>query len=175
MGYAETIASYSGCRRYHARRLCWRSRCVHRTDDDFLSCRPVVFYLAQEAERHPDCSPETADGVTATFRVVDSHSPTEDTVDATFGEQQVTVTGSMDPENCNEPTLESVGYNADAGRITLIVGEYSPYGETATVECGNASYDFQCVVTVDEGQPSVVKVTYDHPERGDQLFTVERE
>ena len=118
---------------------------------------------------------KTADGVTATFRVVDSHFPTEDTVDATFGEQQVTVTGSMDSENCNKPTLESVGYNADAGRITLIVGEYSPYGETATVECGNASYDFQCVVTVDEGQPSVVTVTYDHPERGDQLFTVERE
>ncbi len=96
-------------------------------------------------------------------------------MDATFGTQQVTVTGSMDPAHCNEPALESVGYDADAGRVTLIVGEDSPYGETATVECGNASYDFRCVVTVDEGRPSVVAVTYDHPESDDQTFTVERD
>ncbi|MFB6197527.1 MAG: hypothetical protein ABEI52_04565, partial [Halobacteriaceae archaeon] len=118
---------------------------------------------------------KSADDVTATFRVVDGHSPTEDTVAATFGEQRVTVTGSMDPASCNKPTLASVGYDADAGRITLVVGEYSPYGETATVECGNASYDFRCIVTVDEGRPSVVEVTYDHPESDDQTFTVERD
>lgn len=137
-----------------------------------------------DPDRSPSSSPEkpkdtptavrkTAEGVTATFRVVDGHSPTEDTVDATFGEQQVTVTGSMDPENCNEPTLESVGY--DAGSVSLVVGEYSPYGETATVECANASYDFRCVVTVNEGRPSVVEVTYDYPESEDQMFIVERD
>lgn len=118
---------------------------------------------------------KTADGVTATFQIVDGHSPTEDTVDATFDEQQITVTGSMDPASCNEPTLESVSTDADTGRVTLVVVEYSRYGETATVECGNASYDFQCIVTVHEGRPSVVEVTYDHPGSNDQTFTIKRD
>lgn len=139
-----------------------------------------------DSDRSPSTSPEkpkdtpttvrkTADGVTAIFRVIDGHSPTEDTVDATFDEQQVTVTGSMDPASCNEPTLESVSTDADTGRVTLVVGEYSRYSETATVKCGNASYDFRCVVTVDEGRPSVVEVTYDRPESDDRTFTVERD
>ncbi|MBV0926279.1 hypothetical protein KTS45_18895 [Halomicroarcula limicola] len=123
----------------------------------------------------PTAIQQTADGVTATFRVVDSHAPTEEDVNATFDGQHVTVTGSMDPAHCNEPTLESVGYTVDAGRLTLVVGEYSPYDETATVECGNASYDFRCVVTVAEGQPRVVEVAYETPGSDDRVFTVDRE
>ncbi|WP_135305997.1 hypothetical protein [Haloarcula amylovorans] len=122
----------------------------------------------------PTAIQQTAAGVTATFRVVDSHAPTEEDVNATFNGQHVTVTGSMDPARCNKPTLESVSYAVDAGRLTLVVGEYSPYGETATVECGNASYDFRCVVTVTEGQPHVIEVTYDTPESADHVFTVDR-
>ena len=87
----------------------------------------------------------------------------------------MTVTGTTDPEGCNEPTLASVRYAPPKGRIDLVVGESSPYGETATVECGNASYDFRSVVTVDEGQPTVVAVTYDHPTNEDQAFTLHRD
>lgn len=118
---------------------------------------------------------KTADGVAATFQVVDGHRPTEDTAQADFGDGKVTVTGTMDPEGCNEPTLSSVSYAPSEGRIDLVVGESSPYGETATIECGNASYDFRSVVTVDEGRPTVVEVTYDHPTNEDQTFTLERE
>lgn len=147
---------------------------------------PTEPTTSTDSDRSPSASSEklidtqtavrkTAEHVTATFRVVDGHSPTEDTVAATFGEQRVTVTGSMDPASCNKPTLTSVGYDVDAGRITLVVGEYSPHGETATVVCDNVSYDFRCSVTVDEGRASVVEVTYDHPESDDQTFTVERD
>lgn len=118
---------------------------------------------------------KTADGVTATFRIVDGHQPTEDTAHADFSEGNVTVTGTMDPVGCNEPTLASVSYAPSKSRIDLVVGESSPYGETATVECGNASFDFQSVVTVDEGQPTVVVVTYDHPTNEDQTFTLRQD
>lgn len=119
---------------------------------------------------------KTADGVAATFRVVGSRGhPIEETLDATFDGGEVTVTGSVDPDGCNEPTLSSVEYDASSGRIHLVVGEYSPYGETATIECGNAIYDFRSVVTVEEGEPSVVEVRYDHPTREDSTFTVARD
>lgn len=66
----------------------------------------------------------TGAGVTATFQIFGGHSPTDDTVEATFSDQQVTVTGSMDPAGCNEPMLKSVGY--DFGRIELVNRQYSP-------------------------------------------------
>jgi hypothetical protein len=118
----------------------------------------------------------TADGVEATFRVVGSGgTPIEEEVDATFDGDEVTVTGSIDPAGCNKPTLDAVSYDSAAGRVELVVGETNPYGETATVECGNARYDFRSVVTVEEGTPNAVAVTYDRPGRDDQTFTFERE
>lgn len=121
----------------------------------------------------PTAVRKTADAVAATFRVVGSHAPTEDSVEAAFDGDEVTVTGSIDPAGCNEPTLDAVSYDTGAGRVELVVGQSDPYGETATVECGNASYDFRSVVTVEGGDPRVVDVTYDRPNREDRTFTVE--
>jgi hypothetical protein len=123
----------------------------------------------------PTASPAqvTDDGVTATFRVVDSGRPTEASVDATFDGRDVTVTGTMDPEGCNEPVLDSVSYDQEAATVELVVTTEDQY-PTLSVECGNASYDYRSVVTVDDGTPATVVVVHDHNERSDQRFTVER-
>lgn len=129
-----------------------------------------------KSKQTPTAVRKTADGVSATFRVVGSRgAPLEESVDATFDGNEVTLTGSIDPAGCNEPTLESVDYDASAGRVILVVGEVDPYADsTVTAECGNAVYEFRSAVTVDEGTPTVVTVTYDGPS-DDQTFTVERD
>lgn len=118
---------------------------------------------------------KTDNGIRATFQIITSHTPTADTVDATFGDQKITVTGTMDPANCNEPTLESVSYDATAERITLTVGESSPYDGTPDIVCDNASFDFRCEVTSQGGQLSVVEVIYDHPHSDNQTFVIRRD
>lgn len=116
----------------------------------------------------------TADGITATFRVVDGHAPTDDTASATFEADRVTVTGTVDPSGCNRPTLTAIRYDAADGIVHLEIGGESPYGETATVECGNASFDYRCVLSPDHGRPTVVEVAHDYERRDARSFTLER-
>lgn len=117
----------------------------------------------------------TADGVTASFRVVDGHAPTDDTASATFDGETVTVTGTMDPSGCNRPTLAGLRYDADDGVVHLAVGGASPYGETATVECGNASYDYRCSLSVSRGAPEAVELRHSYDGKDDRSFTLVRE
>ncbi len=115
----------------------------------------------------------TADGIAATFRVVDSHAPTDDTASASFNGSEVLVQGTMDPSGCNRPTLDTIRYNAADGVIHLKIGGKSPYGETATVECGNASYDYRCRLTVDQSQPEAVEVVHDYAGKQIRSFLLE--
>ncbi|MEF8799610.1 MAG: hypothetical protein V5A56_01060 [Halolamina sp.] len=118
---------------------------------------------------------KTADGITATFSVVDGHAPTDDTASATFEDERVTVTGTMDPSGCNRPVLTAVRYNSTDGVIHLDIGGKSPYGETATVECGNASYDYRCVLSVSQGEPEAVEVIHNYDGRDNRSFNLVRE
>lgn len=117
---------------------------------------------------------QTADGITATFQVVDGHAPTDDTANASFEETQVTVTGTMDPSGCNRPILSSVRYNTVDSVIHLRIGGESPHGQTADVECGNASFDYRSVLSVDSGRPTAVEVVHDYEDKAVQSFTLER-
>lgn len=116
----------------------------------------------------------TANGLTATFQVVDSHAPTDDTASATFDDGQVTVNGTMDPSGCNRPTLSTVNYNSADGVIHLLIGGESPYGSTETVECGNASFDYRSVLTADSGSPEAVEVVHNYEGKDDRSFNLER-
>lgn len=115
----------------------------------------------------------TAEGVDATFRVVDGHAPTDDTADATFEGGEVVVTGSMDPAGCRRPALSSVAYDRESGTVRLVVGSERRY-ETVTVECGNASYDYRCVVRVEDGTPTRAEVVHDRHDGEDSTFVTER-
>ncbi len=117
-------------------------------------------------------SRRTAEGLAATLRVVDGHAPTDDTATATFGADRVIVTGTMDPSGCDRPVLTGVGYDPDDGTVRMVVGGESPYG-TAEVECGNASFDYRCVLSVDRGRPAVVAVVHDYGGETER-FTLER-
>ena len=114
----------------------------------------------------------TAEGVTATFRVVDGRAPVDDTAAATFEAERVIVTGTMDPSGCDRPIPTEVGFDPDDGAVRLVVGGNSPY-ETADVECGNASFDYRCVVSVDRGEPESVVVVHDSGD-GSERFVIER-
>jgi hypothetical protein len=118
----------------------------------------------------------TGDGVAANFRVVDGHEPTADAAGATFDGGTVTVTGTGDPTGCNRPTLSSVQYNSLGRVVVLTVGETSPYGETATVVCGNASYDYRCEVTVDadEDPPEAVDLLHHYDGKENRSFDLTR-
>lgn len=117
---------------------------------------------------------QTTDGVEATFEVIEGHAPTDDAASATFREKQVTVTGTMDPTGCNRPALESVRYNPTGGVIRLLIGGTSPYGSMATVECGNASFDYRSVLSVNEGRPTAVEVVHNYSGKDNQSFNLER-
>lgn len=116
----------------------------------------------------------TSDGVTATFRVVDGHTPTDDTASAAFDGGAVTVTGTADPTECNRPTLSNVRYNSRDRVVVLAIGESSPYGETATIECANASYDYRCELTVDadEDTPQAVDLVHHYDGKDDRSFAL---
>ena len=116
----------------------------------------------------------TAEGVAASFRVVDGHAPTDATAGATFDGARVVVTGTMDPAGCRRPALSSVRFDAASDTVHLVVGTAARYGETATVECGNASFDYRSVVTVADGTPTTVTVVHDHHDGDDRTFTLER-
>lgn len=115
---------------------------------------------------------EHSAGVTTAFRIVDGHRPTEASAAARFDAGRVVVTGTMDPAGCREPILDAVEWRRKAGRIRLVVGTASPYGPTASVECGNASYDYRCTVSVESGAPRVVEVVHAHANREDQTFVL---
>jgi len=117
----------------------------------------------------------TRTGVEASFEVVDGHQPTDPTAAARFEADRVIVTGTMDPGGCREPILGSVAYDRPAGRLRLVVDTESPYGPTATVECGNASYDYRCTVSVEDGTPAVVEVVHAHEGRDDRTFVLRDE
>lgn len=117
----------------------------------------------------------TTNGLAATFQVVDSHTPTDDTASATFDDGEVTVTGTMDPSGCNRPTLSTVNYNSADGVVHLLIGEESPYDSTETVECGNASFDYRCVLTADSGSPEAVEVVHNHEGKDNRSFNLERD
>lgn len=117
----------------------------------------------------------TTDQVAATFQVVDSHTPTEDTASATFDGTEVTVTGTMDPSNCNRPALTDVRYNTMDAVLHVSVGGEARFGETATVECGNASYDYRCTFTVDDGSPEAVELVYAYEGKDNRSFNLVRE
>lgn len=114
----------------------------------------------------------TAEGVRATFRVVDGHRPTDDAVRATFESSRVVVTGTMDPKNCRRPTLSTVGL--DSGVLRLVVGGEPRYPDQ-NVECGNASYDYRCVASVDGEMPTRLDVVHDYHGDDQRTFTVENE
>lgn len=116
----------------------------------------------------------TADGVAVTFEVLDVHAPTEETASAQFADDRVTVTGSVDPAGCRRPSLTGVGYDPADGRVRLVVGSASTYGPTATVECGNASFDYEAVATIERGRPTAAAVVHDHHEGDDRTFAFER-
>lgn len=116
----------------------------------------------------------TAEDVTATFRVVDGHEPTDDAASATFEDTAVTVTGTMDPAGCNRPVLGTVRYSAADGVVHLAVGTNSPHGPTPTVECGNASFDYRCELAVDRGPLEAVEVLHDYRGKDGRSFTLER-
>lgn len=117
----------------------------------------------------------TTDHVEATFQVVDSHTPTEDTASATFDGTEVTVTGTMDPSNCNRPALTDVRYNTNDAVLHVSVGGEARFGETATVECGNASYDYRSTLTVDSGSPEAVELIYAYEGKDNRSFNLVRE
>lgn len=117
----------------------------------------------------------TAEGITASFHVVDGHAPTEDTASATFDDEQVTVTGTMDPSGCNRPMLSAVRYNATDGVIHLRIGGESQYGTTATVECGNASFDYRSVLSTDRGRPTTVELVHIYQGKDNQSFNLEHD
>jgi hypothetical protein len=112
----------------------------------------------------------TGDGLRATFRIVDVHAPAEERASATFEDDRVVVTGTVDPGGCRRPTLGSVGHDGET--VSLVVVEAWRFGPTATVECGNASFDYRGVVT--GGSPSTVAVIHEHHEDDDRAFTFER-
>lgn len=116
----------------------------------------------------------TADGVEATFRVVDAHRPTADDASATFDDGRVTVTGTTNPSGCRRPTLGAVRYDVPDGVVHLQVGTESRYGPTATVVCDDASFDYRGVLTVERGQPAVVEVVHDYRGSDDRTFVLER-
>lgn len=144
--------------------------CLSRDDD--AGGRPATI---RPLEDDSDVATATGEGVTARFRVVGGHAPTDDAASATFDGQQMAVSGTMDPSDCNRPSLSSVRYERTAKTVHLRIGGESPYGTDATVECDNASYDFRCVLAVDRGQPAAVEVVYDYRGKADREFTLERE
>lgn len=116
----------------------------------------------------------TADGIEATFQIVDGHRPTDDTANATFSDSQVVVTGTIDPAGCNRPTLTELRYTATDGIIHLTIGGESPYGPTATIECGNASFDYRCVLSTERGRPTTVELIHNYQDTDNRSFTLER-
>ena len=84
------------------------------------------------------------------------------------------VEGTMDPGGCREPILQSVNFDTSTQTVRLVIGTESPYGPTANVECGNASYDYRCTVAVESGTPSAVKVVHAHQERENRTFVLEK-
>ena len=84
----------------------------------------------------------------------------------------MTVTGTMDPSGCDRPVLTGVGFDPDAGVVRLVIGGESPY-RTADVECGNASFDYRCVASVDRGSPTAVAVVHDYGDETER-FALER-
>lgn len=117
----------------------------------------------------------TADGVTAAFRVVDSHAPTEDSASASFGDDSATVRGTMDPSGCATPTLRAVHVNATDGVVSLRVGGASPSEPTANADCGNASFDYRCEVSTDEARIEAVEVVHARRDGATQSFSLERD
>lgn len=116
----------------------------------------------------------TAEGIAGSFRVVDGHQPTDDTASAAFEDRRVTVTGTVDPSGCDRPVLSGLGYQSSEGVADLRIGVESPYGETATVECDNASFDYRCVLTVDTGPLTTLKIHHEHSGTEDRSFVLER-
>lgn len=117
----------------------------------------------------------TTDSFSAVFQITDSRAPTDDTTSATFEGSEVTVTGIMDPSGCNRPVLDDVRYNANDGVFHVAIGGKSAYGETATVECGNASFDYRCTLTVKRDQPESVEVVHVYEGKDNQSFTLKRD
>lgn len=124
----------------------------------------------------PTDTPErrTSGGVSARFRVTNGHAPTEDAASADFDGETVTVTGTMDPTGCNEPTLAAVGYRSTDAVVSVRVGTEPRFGPTATVDCDNASYDYRCTVTVEQEAPAAVEVVHDYEGTQDRSFTLDR-
>lgn len=116
----------------------------------------------------------TSDDIAATFQVLGGHTPTDDTASAVFDDEQVTVTGTMDPSGCNRPKLGAVSYNSTDGIIHLMIGGESPYGPTATVECGNASFDYRSVLTTEGDSPAAVEVVHNYQNKDNRSFNLER-
>lgn len=138
------------------------------TDDDSSTSRDPP----STEKASPTPLTRTAEGVRATFRVLDSHKPTDDTVRATFEASRVVVTGTMDPKNCRRPTLSTLGL--DGGVLRLVVAGEPRYPDQ-NVECGNASYDYRCVVAVDGEMPARLDVVHDYHGDDARTFTVKNE
>jgi len=111
--------------------------------------------------------------VSATFEVVDLRAPDDDEVSATVDGETVAVDGTKDPNGCNGPVLDAVGYDPSTSRVSLVVG-WAPRHDSNT-ECGNASFDYRSIVTVDGAAPSVVAVTHDYEETESRTFTLNRD
>lgn len=120
----------------------------------------------------PTADRHTAEGITSDFQVTDAHAPTDDTAAATFRNSEATVTGTMDPSGCRRPTFGSVRYQPTDGVAHLVIDTESRFGPTATVECDNASYDYRCVLSVQEGQLTAIEVVHRYDGKEDQSFNL---
>lgn len=115
----------------------------------------------------------TADGVEATFRILDARAPTDETATASVEDGRVVVTGTVVPHGCRHPVLGAVGYDRASDTVRLVVGTEATDGRTATVVCDAVGYDYRTVASADRGPPSTVDVVHEHDEREDRTFTVE--
>ncbi len=120
----------------------------------------------------PTAVSHTAEGISSTFRILDSHAPTDDIATATFGDTGATVSGTMDPSGCRRPAFGSVRYNSTDGVANLMIETASRFGPTATVECGNASYDYRCILSTVEGQLTAIEVVHNYEGKENQSFNL---
>ena len=113
----------------------------------------------------------TANGVTATFSVGRGQNPVDDTASARLNDE-VIITGTMDPTGCNRPTLERVDYSAVDGVLHLKLGVADRYPDREVV-CDNASYGYTCRCVVDESTPETVELIHAYADREPVEFTLE--
>lgn len=129
-------------------------------------------------------SPETSlpthrrtDDVETSFEILEVYPPTPTSrpVTVSFEDSRVIVTGTIAPDGCREPVLQSSGYEGSTDVVRLVLGTDSMFGPSPTAVCESGIYRYRCAVSVENGTPATVKVVYDLHEKQDRTFVRERE